>query len=211
MFQQKQNEIFLEKWKWKPCDGRQAPLADSVMSWDHLIDKSAAGGWRRGCGIQHYRAKRHFLLSLSRSQLLPEPETRAVAQTDGHEVCLCVWMCGGWWRHSVQYKHETQEILWRGGKRRRGTRVTRVDIKLRTVSLLLVYSIMGTAKVHLRCHFAFACHTVRGRRLQVRQRSWWQYGTPTEDCGGEDHARGTFLYWQTAIYWNLQELQWTVH
>lgn len=52
----------------------------------------------RGSRTQDYRAKRLcFFPSLSCSQLLPELETRAAAQTDGEEVCVseCVCVCTG--------------------------------------------------------------------------------------------------------------------
>lgn len=65
---------------------------DVVRPFDR--QRHSGGGERREeVGFGTTEPRDTFSLSLSCSQLLPVPETRAAAQTDGEEVCALVCLC----------------------------------------------------------------------------------------------------------------------
>ena len=155
----------------------EGPSADSVMSWDRLIDNGTAGGRKRGSGIRDYRAERHFF---SFTLLLPTaPSARDTGRCTDRwrggvcvRVCVCVWggddiqLCTS----VIDGEGEIQEERLKKGKSTAEVCVTLscshestcsfhfFSFFLYSMSDLLVYFITAAIKVHLRRHFVLTRH-----------------------------------------------------
>lgn len=202
----------------------EGPSADSVMSWDRLIDNSTAGGEERKWDSGR-RSRETLFLFHSLAPNCSQCQRHGPLHRQMARRCVCsrVCVCVGWWRHSALYKCKR----WRGRDIRGGTeeggkkhcRGVCDFIMQSLIHVLFSFlSFFFILHVGLACLLHYSSNKSSFALSLCARPSYWvcsvdiaKPGTSPDDdrhtyegsCGCEEEVAGRILYWQTAIYWIL--------